>query len=51
MFVVNGSMEHQGADMGIWSMAVVEPTEESFTIKAGPKGLEALVLEFPKEYE
>lgn len=51
VFVVNGSMDHQGADMGIWSMAVVEPTEESFTIKAGPKGLEALVLEFPKEYE
>lgn len=51
VFVVNGSMEHEGRDMGIWSMAVVEPTEPSFTIRAGAKGLEALVLEFPKDYE
>jgi hypothetical protein len=51
VFVVNGSMIHAGQDLGLWSMAVVEPTEASFAINAGPKGLEALILEFPREYE
>lgn len=51
VFVVNGSLAHGGQDLGVWSMAVVEPTEESFVITAGAKGLEALVLEFPRDYE
>ncbi len=51
VFVVNGSMNHRSDDLGPWSMAVVEPTEESFEITAGSKGLEALVLEFPLDYE
>ena len=37
--------------MGLWSMAIVEPTEAAYRINAGPAGLEALVLEFPREYE
>lgn len=49
--VVNGSMMHVGQDLGLWSMAVIEPNEAFFTITAGAKGLEALVLEFPLEYE
>ena len=44
-------MFHQGQDLGLWSMAVVEPTESAFDIAAGPKGLEALVLEFLRDYE
>ncbi len=51
VFVVNGSMIHDGKDMGLWSMAVVEPTEAAYEIKAGPGGLEALVMEFPLDYE
>lgn len=51
VFVVNGDMIHDGQDLGLWSMAVVEPTETAFAITAGPKGLEALVLEFPRDYE
>lgn len=51
VFVVNGSMHYQAQELGLWSMAVVEPSEDSFAIKAGPKGLEALVLEFPLDYE
>ena len=51
VFVVNGSMDHEGKDLGLWSMTVVEPTEDAFEISAGPKGLEALVLEFPRDYE
>lgn len=51
VFVVNGSMAFQGQDLGLWSMVVVEPGEAKFDITAGPKGLEALVLEFPRDYE
>lgn len=51
VFVVNGSMDHEGQNLGLWSVTVVEPTETSFDITAGPKGLEALVLEFPLDYE
>lgn len=51
VFVVNGGMLHQGQELGPWSMAVVEPTESAFEIAAGAKGLEALVLEFPRNYE
>lgn len=51
VFVVNGSMRNGGKDLGLWSMAVAEPTEDAFAITAGPRGLEALVLEFPRDYE
>jgi len=51
VFVVNGSMDNKGQDLGQWSMTVVEPTEDEFEIKAGPMGLEALVLEFPTDFE
>jgi hypothetical protein len=47
--VGNGSMVHDGKDMPLWSLAVVEPTEEKFQIRAGAKGLEALVLQYPRE--
>ena len=47
--VGNGSMVHDGKDMPLWSLAVVEPTEEKYQIRAGAKGLEALVLQYPRE--
>jgi hypothetical protein len=49
VFVGNGSLLHDGEELPLWSMAVVENTETGFQICAGPKGLEALVLEYPVE--
>lgn len=49
VFVGNGSIVHGGEELPLWSMVVVEPTEEKFELRAGPKGLEALVLQYPRE--
>jgi hypothetical protein len=49
IFVANGSMEKDGQDLPLWSMVVVESNEDGFEIRAGKKGLEALVLQFPRE--
>lgn len=49
--VANGSLVHDGEELPLWSMVVVENTEKEFLIQAGPKGLEALVLQFPLEHE
>lgn len=49
VFVANGSLVHQGNELPLWSMAVVEPNENGFEIRAGSNGLEALVLEYPKQ--
>ncbi len=49
VFVVNGSLMNQDAELSLWSMAVVEPNENGFEIRAGSGGLEALVLQYPKE--
>ena len=51
VFVVNGSMVHKGQELPRLSPTVVEPSEEEFEITAGDRGLEALVLEFPLDYE
>jgi len=51
VIVVNGSMEHGAGELAELSMTVVEPNEREFEIKAGKRGLEALVLEFPRAYE
>lgn len=47
VFVANGSLAHDGQELGLWSMVVVERNEPAFTIQAGKNGVEALVLEFP----
>lgn len=44
-------MMHQRQELGLCSMAVVEAAENAFEITAGPRGLEALVLEFSLDYE
>lgn len=49
LFVANGSLDWMGADLPRWSMVVVEPNEPPVEIRAGAKGLEVLVLEFPRD--
>jgi hypothetical protein len=49
VFVGNGSIVHGGETLPKWSMVVVENTEAEFEICAGDKGLEALVLQYPRE--
>ena len=47
--VINGTLINKGEELPLWSMVVVEPTEAAFEIHAGSKGLEALVLQYPRE--
>jgi len=49
VFVANGSLVREGSDLPRWSVVYVEPSEEGFSIEAGRSGLEALVLQFPKD--
>jgi hypothetical protein len=49
VFVGNGSLVHGGEELPLWSMVVVEPNEPAFEIRAGSRGLEALVLQYPRE--
>jgi len=49
LFVVNGSLERPDESLPSWSMVAVETSEEPLEIKAGDKGLELLVLQFPRE--
>lgn len=49
LFVANGTLDRDGAIFPLWSMVVVDRGETSFEIKAGPKGLEAVVMQFPIE--
>ena len=49
VFVANGSLIKDGADLPLWSMVVVESNEAGFEIQAGSHGLEALILQYPIE--
>ena len=49
VFVGNGSLVHGEEELPRWSMVVVEPNEEKFELRAGPRGVEALVLQYPRE--
>ena len=49
LFVANGSLDRDGEIFPLWSMVVVDRAEESFEIKAGPKGLEVVLMQFPIE--
>lgn len=51
VFVGNGSLLHGEQELTQWSMIVVEPTEDSFEIRAGAQGAEVLVLQYPCEEE
>ena len=47
--VANGSVVHDGKNLPLWSMIVVESNESPYTIQAGEQGAEVMVLEFPRE--
>ncbi len=49
LFVVNGSLDYNGASLPLWSMMALEPAEAAFEIRAGDQGLEVLLLQFPRE--
>ena len=49
VFVANGSLVRAGSDLPLWSVVYVDPGEEEFLIEAGHGGLEAMVLQFPKD--
>ncbi len=49
VFVANGSMQSNEETLPQWSMVYVEPDESALEIKAGSIGLEALVMQFPKD--
>jgi hypothetical protein len=51
VFVANGSLEKDGEELPLWSMVVVESNEDALEIRAGQHGLEALVLQYPREEE
>jgi hypothetical protein len=47
VFVANGALEVDGRTLPPWSMVFVEANADTFEIKAGGIGLEALVMRFP----
>ena len=47
VFVANGSLEREDQSLPEWSMVFVEPGADAIEIRAGSKGLEALVMQFP----
>jgi hypothetical protein len=49
LFVANGSLAWKGENLPLWSMVVVEPNEERLEISAGDKGLEALIMQYPRD--
>jgi len=51
VFVANGSLEKDGENLPLWSMIAVEANEDGFEIHAGKMGLEALILQYPREDE
>ena len=51
VFVANGSLAWAGENYPRWSMVAVEPNEDAVEIRAGDQGLEALILQYPREEE
>ena len=49
LFVANGELDMQNKLLPRWSMVYVEPEEDAAEIRAGAKGLELLVMQFPKD--
>ncbi len=48
VLALKGSFVHAGKECKALSVVFIRPHEDRFEIKAGPDGLEALVLNFPK---
>jgi len=51
LFVANGDLEIEGNSLPRWSMVFVEAGKDAVEMRAGHKGLEALVMQFPKDDE
>jgi hypothetical protein len=49
VFVGGGSLLHGEEELPLWSMVVVENNEIGFQLRAGGTGVEALILQFPRE--
>ncbi len=49
LFVANGTLIRAGTALPLWSMIAVESSEDAVEIEAGPKGLEVLILQYPRE--
>lgn len=47
IFVIQGEALHEGKPYPRWSMIAVTRDTDAYRMKAGPRGMEALVLEFP----
>lgn len=47
--IVNGSLELDGASYAAWSTVFVPASDGPLALQAGPKGLEALLLQFPQQ--
>ena len=48
LLVANGSLGLDGAAYRAWSPVFVAPDDGPLTLRAGPEGLEALYLQFPR---
>lgn len=48
LIVTKGSLNYQGKEYGAISIGFTKPNEGSFPIVAGPEGVEALLLNFPR---
>lgn len=48
LFVANGELIMEGKTLPLWSMVYLDPDGEPAEMKAGKKGLEILVMQFPK---
>jgi hypothetical protein len=49
LWVANGELEIEGSSLPRWSMVFVDRLEAAPKIQAGRKGLEVLVMQFPKD--
>ncbi len=49
--VINGSLQYQGTSYPALSTIYVDPTDDPLEVGAGPRGVEVLVLNFPRAKE
>ena len=49
VFVGNGSLLQGDEELPVWSMVVVENSEDALELRSGGDGLEALVLQYPRD--
>jgi hypothetical protein len=47
--VLNGGVEIESATYGAWTPVFVPTTDRAVTLRAGPRGVEALLLQFARQ--